>query len=125
MDAKQTTRRAVITTGIVATVAVAILTTPEATTQLAVGVTSVLASSLVLLTLSRTPWLRSAPPQRKGQRIWFAAGCTALLVLAFFWVPLVAKHSTIWSNERSRVDAGWAFPFACLRPWPGATHREC
>jgi hypothetical protein len=106
MDAKQTARRAVITNGIVATVAVAILTTPEATTQVAVGVTSVLASSLVLLILSRTPWLRSAPSQRKSRRIWFAVGCTALLVWAFFWVPLVTKQSTIRSNHRAALEAG-------------------
>ena len=104
--AKQTARRAVITNGIVAIVAVAILTTPEATTQVAVGVTSVLASSLVLLILSRTPWLRSAPSQRKSRRIWFAVGCTALLVWAFFWVPLVTKQSTIRSNHRAALEAG-------------------
>ena len=109
MEGKQTARRAVLTTGVVAAVAVAILTTPEARTQFTAGVISVAASSLVLLVLFRTPWLRSAPPQRLSRRIWFAAACTALVVWACFWVPLVTKHATVRLNHRAVLEAGRAF----------------
>ena len=111
MNFRQKAQRAVITTGVVAAIAVAILTTPEATTQLAAGVLSAAASSLVLVVLSHTRWLRSAPPDQLGLRIWLAAGCTALIVWAFFWVPLVTKHPTVRSNNRAALDA--AVPF-CL-----------
>jgi hypothetical protein len=109
MEGKQTAQRAVVTTGVAGAVAVAIRTTPEARTQLAVGVISVAASSLVLLVLFRTPWLRSAPPQRLRWRIWFAAACTALLAWAFFWIPLVTKHPTVRLSPRAALGAGSAF----------------
>lgn len=102
MNARQTARRAVITTGLAAAVGVAILTTPDFTTQLAAAALSIAASSLALLTLSRTPWLRSASPEQLGRRIWAVAGCTALVVWAFFWVPLVTKHPTVRSTVASR-----------------------
>ena len=118
MNARQTARRAVITTGIAAAVGVAILTTPDFTTQLAAAALSIAASSLALLTLSRTPWLRSASPEQLGRRIWAVAGCTALVVWAFFWVPLVTKHPTVRSNKSAAGKGGIASLLHAGRHWP-------
>ena len=124
MTFRETAQRAVITTGVVAAVAVAILTTPEVTTQVAAGVVSAAASSIALLALSRTRWLRSAPPAQLGLRIWLTAGCSALLVWAFFWIPLVAKHAAVRSNNRATLDAAVPFCLCLEAHWRRASEHE-
>ena len=91
MDFKRTARRAILVTGFIATVAVAILTTPSVATQLAVFVTAVLVSTVFLLILRFSRWFRTASSTQQAERIWFASGTTSFIVWAVYWIPMIVK----------------------------------
>ena len=92
MNSKRTARRAVLVTGIIATVAAAILTTPEVITQLAVFVTAILASSVLLFVLFYSRWFQSASPVQQAQRIWVASSASSFIVWAVYWIPMIVRR---------------------------------
>ena len=92
MDFKHTVQRAVLVTGIIAMVAAAILTTPAVITQLAVFVTAIFASSVLLLALSYSRWFQSVSPAQQARRIWLASSISSFIAWAVYWIPMIVKR---------------------------------
>ncbi len=90
MKPKLTALIAVIVTYFCGTLLGAFTTTPDAITQMTVGLGASLAAGAVLLVLFCTPWMRSLPAARQCRVIWFAAlgtgviSCFLPLVLVLF-----------------------------------------
>jgi len=88
---RRTARRAVLVTGIIATVGAAVSTTPEVLTQLAVFVASVFVSGVLLVALFCTRWFQSASTGQQTRRIWIASGAAGFIVWAVYWIPMILK----------------------------------
>ena len=88
---RRTARRAVLVTGIIATVGAAVSTTPEVLTQLAVFVASVFVSGVLLFALFCTRWFQSASTGQQTRRIWIASGAAGFIVWAVYWIPMILK----------------------------------
>ena len=79
MNPKLTAIIGVVVTGFCGMVLGAFTTTPEAITQIIVGIGASLAAGTVLLVLFCTPWMRSLPAGRQRRVIWCAALGTGVI----------------------------------------------
>jgi len=79
MNPKVTALIAVVATGFCGTVLGAFTATPEAITQMIVGMGASVAAGAVLLVLFCTPWMRSLPAAQQRRVIWLAALSTGVI----------------------------------------------
>src|SRR5438105_748890 len=89
MNSKRTALLAVTVTGIAATLLSAFTATPEAVTQLIIGVEAIAASAIVVFIVLRVPSMQALPIRRQRQMIWFSASGAGMVVCV---LPLILRR---------------------------------